>query len=166
VRRRSTCRAAAGASAFVLLGSLAGCGGSSDASGDHHQSEDHDSDVGGNAAADVSTCHDQATAAPTPYGRDFPATFPFPPGTTVFHVEHRGKYGTIATGISTTGLKGVLGFMNGQVVGAGFKTTEGETEEHDAEANWQGNGYRGRWAIRDSANCPGETVIQVLAAKR
>jgi hypothetical protein len=36
-------------------------------------------------------------------------------------------------------------------------------EEHDAEANWKSGEQTGRWVIRESAQCPGETVIQVLA---
>jgi len=49
-------------------------------------------------------------------------------------------------------------------VDAGFRVTNGETEEHDAEANWTSGDQEGRWAIRESADCPGETVIQVFAA--
>jgi len=48
---------------------------------------------------------------------------------------------------------------------AGFAVTSGETEEDDAEANWTGNGYLGRWAIKKSASCPDETVIQLLSKK-
>ena len=55
--------------------------------------------------------------------------------------------------------------MNHDVVAAGFHIEKGETEEHDAEAEWEGNGFHGRWAIRESAQCSGETVIQVLSAK-
>ena len=57
----------------------------------------------------------------------------------------------------------VLDFLNGEVQDAGYVVTSGETEEADAEASWEGNGYRGRWAIRASATCPGETTIQVLS---
>jgi hypothetical protein len=44
--------------------------------------------------------------------------------------------------------------------------TSGETEEDDAEANWAGNGYVGRWAIKKSATCPGETVVQLLSQRQ
>ena len=54
---------------------------------------------------------------------------------------------------------------NGPTQDAGFKITSGETEEHDAEANWSGNGYRGRWAIKESAQCDGDVVIQVLSKR-
>lgn len=117
-------------------------------------------------AADVTTCSADATAAPTPYGGGFPSDWPFPPETTVYHAEDRGGDGTIVTGISAADFRTILGFMNHQVVDAGFAIEQGETEEHDAEAEWRGNGFRGRWAIKESADCPGETVIQVLSARQ
>ena len=82
----------------------------------------------------------------------------------MFHAEDRGADGTIVTGISTAPFEDVLAHMNGPVVDAGFTIEKGETEDHDAEAEWDGNGFRGRWAIRVSAQCPGETVVQVLSA--
>ena len=48
--------------------------------------------------------------------------------------------------------------------GIAVTAEKGETEAHDAEAEWKGNGFHGRWAIRESAKCSGETVIQVLSA--
>ena len=115
-------------------------------------------------AADRSTCAADATAVATPYGGQFPDDWPFPTGTTVYDVDDRGDQGTIVTAISTAPFKTILDFLNHDVVAAGFEVESGETEEHDAEAEWEGNGYRGRWAIRESGDCPGETVIQVLAA--
>ncbi len=82
----------------------------------------------------------------------------------MFNTEDRGSDGTIVSAISSSGFEDILAFMNGQVVDAGYEVDKGETEEHDAEAEWSGNGFRGRWAIRESAKCSGETVIQVLSA--
>ena len=48
---------------------------------------------------------------------------------------------------------------------SGFRVTSGETEEDDAEADWTGHGFVGRWAIKKSATCPGETVIQLLSKR-
>ena len=117
-------------------------------------------------AADVTTCRADATAASPPYGEGFPSDWAFPPQTTVYHAEDRGADGTIVTAVSSADFKQILDFMNHQVVDTGFAIEKGETEEHDAEAEWRGNGFRGRWAIRESADCPGETVIQVLSARQ
>jgi hypothetical protein len=116
-------------------------------------------------AADQTTCRADAESAPTPYGDAFPSSWPFPPQTTVFHTEDRGADGTIVTAVSSAPFEDVLAFLNGPVADAGFEVEKGETEEHDAEAEWAGEGFHGRWAIRESSQCPGETVIQVLSTR-
>ena len=150
---------AAPVGAAALLVVLTACGGSSGATTDrtgHDRLEN---------AADRNTCAADAKAVATPYGAQFPDGWPFPAGTTVYDVEDRGAQGTIVTAVSTSPFKAILAFLNHDVAGRGFRVESGETEAHDAEAEWAGNGHRGRWAIRESAQCPGETVIQVLAAK-
>jgi hypothetical protein len=143
--------------AVLLLGACGGGGGDSSAA-------DGDRDAGGlSAAADTDTCvKDAHPVTSTPAG--FPADFPFPTGTVVFHVEDRGQDGVIATGVTGTPFDEVLKAMNA-AKRAGYSVTSGETEEDDAEADWTGNGYVGRWAIKKSATCPGETVIQLLSKK-
>jgi hypothetical protein len=149
-----TRRVAATAAVSALLVLAAGCGGTG---------ESADPDAGGDptAAADTSTC--LADAHPvSDFPSRYPTDFPLPDGTVVYHVEDRGEEGVVATGVTTTAFPDVLTALNA-AKSAGFKVTEGETEDHDAEANWAGNGYTGRWAIRESASCPGETVIQLLS---
>lgn len=143
--------AVAGAVAALLL--VAGCGASG---------EEHDAEFG--AAADTTTCVEDAQQVSS-YPDGFPSNFAFPPKTVVFHAEDRGADGVVVTGVTRTPFKQVLASLNGPTQRAGFKVTDGETEEHDAEANWTGHGYRGRWAIRESGSCPGETVVQVLSTK-
>jgi hypothetical protein len=148
---------ALGAVAAVLL-SMSACG--STGTKEHESGTEHE-----DKAADTRTCAADAKAVATPYGGQFPDGWPFPAGTTVYDVEDRGDQGTIVTAISTAPFQEILDFLNHDVVAAGFTVESGETEKHDAEAEWAGNGHRGRWAIRESAQCPGETVLQVLAAK-
>ena len=145
--------AAAVAALVVLLAS--GCGGGEADAAGGRGGEEH------STAADTDTCvKDAAPATSTPDG--YPSDFPFPKGTVVFHVEDRGQDGVIATGITATPFVDVLAAMNAAQE-QGFEVTSGETEEDDAEANWTGNGYVGRWAIKKSATCPGETVVQLLS---
>jgi hypothetical protein len=155
---RSGARAGALLGAGVLLLTLPACGGTQDT--DRTKVAGHEG-----KAADTSTCAADATALSTPYGGQFPDAWPFPEETTVYDVEDRGDQGTIVTAISTAPFQKILDFLNHEVVAAGFRVESGETEKHDAEAEWAGNGHRGRWTIRESANCPGETVMQVLAAE-
>jgi hypothetical protein len=116
-------------------------------------------------AADRSTCLAEASPAAAPYPDGVPDDWPWPGSTVVFGAEDRGADGTILTATTSTAFSDVLAFLNGPVNHAGYAVTSGETEEHDAEANWSGNGFHGRWAIRESSTCPGETVIQVLSVQ-
>lgn len=149
-------RAALGLALALALG---GCGGSG--AGVERESEEAATDA---SSADLTVCAADATPAASPYAGDFPADWPFPDGTIVHDAEDRGDSGTVVTGVVAAAFDDVLDFMNTEVVGAGFVTQSGETEEDDAEAEWAGNGYRGRWVIRESTTCAGETVVQVLAA--
>ncbi|MGN6782271.1 MAG: hypothetical protein ACTHJH_12275 [Marmoricola sp.] len=144
------------ASVAVVVTFAGGCGGAA--------SGDPDAEHGEHAAADTTTCRADATPVRrSAYPAAFPADFPFPTRTVVYDVEDRGKDGVIATGVTDEPFTKVLADLNGPTQTAGYKVTSGETEEHDAEANWTGHGHHGRWAIRESATCRGETVVQVLA---
>jgi hypothetical protein len=142
--------------ATVLL-LASGCGGESEA--ENGQESDFEQ------AADLSTCLARATPGPTPYPAGFPVDWRFPANSVVFNAEDRGSDGTIVSAITSTPFSDVLAFLNGPVADSGYAVTDGETEEHDAEASWTGNGFHGRWAIRESATCPGETVVQVLSSR-
>jgi len=143
----------------------ADAGSDATAGAEPHAEPDADADAGAgaSAAADLATCLESATPAATPYDDGFPRAWPFPPRTVVFGVEDRGSAGTVVTAVSATAFDSILTFLNDDVARAGFAVERGETEEHDAEADWRGQGFRGRWAIRESAQCPGQTVIQVLS---
>lgn len=144
--------------ALAVLVLVAGCGDS----GDEPTAGDPD---GGDhsSAADTSTCVADATPV-TSTPESYPSDFPLPDGTVVFAVEDRGEDGVIATGVTRTPFEDVLAAMNAAEE-AGFRVTSGETEDDDAEASWSGNGYVGRWAIKKSATCPGETVVQLLSTQ-
>jgi hypothetical protein len=118
---------------------------------------------GMSGSADESICRADASAINEPYSDSFPTSWAFPPDTTAYHVEEQGSTGTIVTAVSEAPFDDVLTFLNNDEVEAGFEISDGETEEDDAEANWTSEDFRGRWTIRKSADCPGETVIQVLA---
>jgi hypothetical protein len=95
----------------------------------------------------------------------FPADFPLPDGAVVYGAERRSGGRTIVYAVVDRDVKAVLQQLQDGMKGAGFTLTEGEVEERDAESNWTGNGYTGRWAIREVAGCPEQTSVTVLAAK-
>ena len=151
------------AAALLLTALLLGGCGSGSAS---KAAEPDAGEAGLGKAADTQTCVADAQAYAGALPADYPRDFPLPRGAVLFNVEDRGADGVIGTAAVEADLRAVLADLNGPAQEQGFEVTEGETEEHDAEANWEGNGFRGRWAIRDSASCDGEVVVQVLAKKQ
>jgi hypothetical protein len=139
---------------------LSACGGQAE------KEKESGSREGFEKAADTQTCVADAKPFTGAKPAGYPQDFPLPQGAVLFNVEDRGDDGVIGTAVVKATLKDVLGVLNGQAQDDGFKVTNGETEEHDAEANWEGNGFRGRWAIRESAGCDGEVVIQLLSKKQ
>jgi hypothetical protein len=158
--RQSPC---AGFCAAVAIGVLAlgGCGSDSPSKDNPKETDAGEFEK----AADEGVCTSEAKPLDQPYGTGFPADWPFPPDTVVYNFEDRGDSGSIVTAISSAKFADILDFMNGDVVDAGFEIESGETEEHDAEAEWRGSDFHGRWAIRESGACPGETIIQILAGE-
>jgi hypothetical protein len=145
---------------FALVGLLvSGCGGKA-------RHEGHTEKDSFERAADTKTCVADAKPYSGTTPTNFAKGFPLPKGAVLFDVEDRGAEGAIGTAVVEADLKAVLAVFNGQAQSQGYKITEGETETHDAEANWAGNGYRGRWSIRDSATCDGQVVIQLLSKKQ
>jgi len=109
----------------------------------------------------------QCAASATPVARPsgVPAGLPIPAQAVLFQVDDRGKDGLVLSAVSSEPFKNVLAAMNAGYSTNGFKITGGETEEHDAEANWAAGGRRGRWAIREiSSQCPGDTLVTVLVS--
>ena len=108
-------------------------------------------------------CTSSAKAVALPSG--VPAGLPMPAKAVLFDVDDRGKDGLVLSAVTSDRFKDVLAAMNTGYSTNGFKITSGETEEHDAEANWAADGRRGRWAIREiSSQCPGDTLVTVLVS--
>ena len=107
-------------------------------------------------AADRGTCRADAKADRAALRRGVPrGRGRFPPQTTAFGYEDAGEAGVVVTAVSSTPFDRVLDYLNQDAVDAGFEITDGETEEHDAEANWTAGEHDGRWAIRESGDLPG-----------
>lgn len=111
----------------------------------------------------ASTCVAAVTSAGTAYPAGFPAAWPFPEGAVVTSVEESAG-GVLVSAIVSAPFDDVLEFMNGQVSGAGFVSHGGESEEDDAESEWSGNGFEGRWALQASEECEGDTRIEVFSS--
>ncbi len=67
-------------------------------------------------------------------------------------VAHSGVR-TIATAVSPKPFTQRLADMQTAYSTRGCSASQGEVEERDAESNFNGNGLRGRWVIRDIPDC-------------
>ncbi|MGH3499127.1 MAG: hypothetical protein ACRDP1_16860 [Nocardioidaceae bacterium] len=115
------------------------------------------------AASTGTVCASAATVTPMPAAV---ASIPLPSGVVPYAVEDRGSAGTVITAVSAASMNVVLGQLNKAYRSGGFSITSGETDDHDAEADWKHGGQVGRWAIRDLASqCGGSgTSVQVLVS--
>jgi hypothetical protein len=117
----------------------------------------------GNRGA-VPACAKADTTIALPDG--FPASFPLPPGTVITSKEERsGGRLIINTVVPGLDVKGVAEFFEQALPKAGFQVTEGESEPGEAEANYAGNGYQGRWKVNAIEGCAGAVTLQILAGK-
>jgi hypothetical protein len=145
--------------ALVLLAAaaLTGCGG-----GESDEEKKAEAQLRASGAP-TPVCIDEAKDTEIPAA--FPSDFPLPDGAKVYATEERSGGRTIVYAVVDTDEKDVLKVMQTDVPKAGYTLTEGEVEERDAESNWKGNGYTGRWAIREIAGCTEQTSVTVLSAK-
>jgi hypothetical protein len=143
--------------ALLAAATLAGCGGASD--------EDKAAEKQLRASgAPTPVCTDKVTD-PATAPAAFPADFPLPDGAVVYGSERRSGGRTIVYAVVDRDVKAVLKQLQDGMKAAGFTLTDGEVEARDAESNWTGNGFTGRWAIREVAGCTEQTSVTVLAAK-
>jgi hypothetical protein len=145
--------------ALVLLAAaaLTGCGG-----GESDEEKKAEAQLRASGAP-TPVCIDEAKDTEIPAA--FPSDFPLPDGAKVYATEERSGGRTIVYAVVDTDEKDVLKVMQTDVPKAGYTLTEGEVEERDAESNWKGDGYTGRWAIREIAGCTEQTSVTVLSAK-
>jgi hypothetical protein len=142
---------------------LTGCGGSSGASDSEAERE---AEQAAESGAPTPVCVDEAKKSDAEVPASFPSQFPLPDGAVVYATQKRSEGRVIVYAVVDDDVKSVLKQLQTDVPKAGFQLTEGEVEERDAESNWTGNGYTGRWAIREVADCTDQTSVTVLAAQR
>jgi hypothetical protein len=143
-------------SVICLVAALSSC--------DQAEKADKKALAAAKSKAPTITCADKATRAELPAG--FPAGFPIPAGMVVVGSEKRSDGRLIVYGVSPDGVKTVLADLQKGLPAAGYTPKEGEVEAHDAESNWVGHGYRGRWEIRELPGCDADTSITILAQKQ
>lgn len=150
----------AGAAALVLLATAAvsGCGSAVKETAVQAVKE-----TAVQAAQLQTTCAKDAKPVGLPF--DFPASAKLPQGYLVDAVDKRDAGRTVVSAVSPKPFRQTLKDMQATYSANGWKLSEGEVEEVDAEANFSGNGIIGRWAIRSITACEGNTGVSLVTAK-
>ena len=126
------------AALLLLAGAgLSACGGGRE-SGESRlepteQAAEHDLET----AADRTVCRADADPVDKPYGEGFPDAWSFPPRPRSTTWRTAATPASSSPAVSSAPFQDILDYLNHDAVDAGFAVTEGETEEHDAEANWK-----------------------------
>ena len=139
-RRALEARPVFGSASLVAVFALAACGGESEEAG-----------------GELPQC--ARAGAPIRVPDEF-AQFPLPDGT-VLDRTRMDAGATVVEGFVPGDLDGVREFMNDELPDAGYELEGGETEEHDAETEFRGNGVEGRLKLRDISGCDGAVTLAV-----
>jgi hypothetical protein len=113
-------------------------------------------------APDAPRCNPPSRPVRLPSG--FPRDFYVPEGTRLVG-SGRVHDGAAVIGITEMDLADVRDLLMGPAQAQGWSVTRTRSSPHRAEASWEGEGYVGRWALRESTRCPGYVVVQVVAAR-
>lgn len=111
-------------------------------------------------------CAGAKTTAARPSDAEFPAGFPLGPGTVITKAEPRSGNRMVIESVMPMPWATALDYLNAAIPGAGFTMSGGESEPNlEAESNYAGQGFRGRWVLHTIANCPDASTLTVLAGK-
>lgn len=92
------------------------------------------------------------SASPLP---NFPTDFPLPPGLIITGTATLGGNRLQVLGYVLADLSTTVSFLNRALPKAGYYTMGSEAELGDAETDFQGLDFRGRWRVQAQVNCPG-----------
>lgn len=111
----------------VLAGAAGGCGGS-------------DGDAGA-----LPACADAGNPVDAPEG--LPPELPLPPGLVLTDAQSPAEGDFNLRGVVEGELQDVADFFREELPRKGFEPGEGDQEEHEQEAEFDGHGYEGEWRV-------------------
>jgi hypothetical protein len=148
--RLRAARVARTSAVVVLLALAGGCG--SDGSGG-----------GGKEARSTVTalpaCASAASSRSLP--ARFPDSFPLPDGAVVRKALDDGRTMTIVA-LVPGDIRAVADSLLEDLPGAGYDLGEGDSEEHEAEAHFDGDGFAGFFKLNTIAGCEGANTLAVV----
>ena len=111
-------------------------------------------------AAAIPACAKAGTPVATP--SSFPSSFPLPPGTVVTSTQNSAG-GVILNAVAPGEIDSTKEFLETQVPKAGFDLDGTESEDNEAESEFEGHGYKGRWRLHSISGCPNALTLTLFA---
>ncbi|MFL5980105.1 MAG: hypothetical protein ACJ74D_04835 [Gaiellaceae bacterium] len=127
---------------------LAGCG--DDAA---------DSSGSGDVVTSLPSCAPSAMPAALP--ERFPMDFPLPRGSVVREARDDGKTMNLEA-LVPGAIRDVTDRLLDELPGAGYELGEGDSEEHEAESHFSGNGFDGFFKLNTIGGCDGANTLAVV----
>jgi hypothetical protein len=91
-----------------------------------------------------------------------PEDFPLPPGTRLTLEQEPSAGQVVIRGFSPGEVDQAAAFFKGKLPDAGYDLGRGDAEKDEAEAVFEGNGYRGGWRVNRIVGCPAVRLLLVF----
>ncbi|MBI2708925.1 MAG: hypothetical protein HYX34_04435 [Actinobacteria bacterium] len=111
-------------------------------------------------SAPATLCRAKAPGKALPSG--FPRDLPLPPGLIVVQTDARSGQRIVIEGVTERPFRETLRSLQRQLPAAGYRLEKGEVEPRDAESNFTGRRFTGRWGIRVVPGCTGRTSVSFV----
>ena len=114
------------------------------------------------AGPPLPACVRAAAAVPPPEA--FPEDLPLPPGTVITAARMTAAGAAYIDGYAPLSHIDAARFFLEEMPAAGYVNGRGDSESHEAEAPFSGNGVDGRWIVVTVPDCPAATYIVITTA--
>ena len=89
------------------------------------------------------------------------ASFPLPKGAVIDRTRKDVAGNTIYGGYVPGDVEATRDWYEENLPKSGYEVREGDSEEHEAEAEFEGHGVEARYKVRDVAGCDGALSLEV-----
>ena len=89
------------------------------------------------------------------------ASFPLPDGGVIDRTRKDVAGNTVYGGLVPGDVEATRDWYEENLPKSGYEVKEGDSEEHEAEAEFEGHGVEARYKIRDVADCDGALGLEV-----
>lgn len=112
----------------------------------------------GTVGGTLPTCATAGSAVELPSSL---ASFPLPQGGVIDRTRKDVAGNTIYGGYVPGEIEATRDWYEENLPKSGYEVKEGDSEEHEAEAEFEGHGVEARYKVRDVADCDGALSLEV-----